>query len=72
MLLVLIPVSIGINYMGKLFAQTLRLLLWLDSIGTILAMESEIIIVLYKLYYKSSLCDIIRTRDNKNLKVRNP
>ncbi|RAK10267.1 energy-coupling factor transport system substrate-specific component [Halanaerobium saccharolyticum] len=37
MALVLIPVSIGINYVGKLFAQTLRLPLWLDSIGTILA-----------------------------------
>ena len=37
MALVLIPVSIGINYVGKLFAQTLKLPLWLDSIGTILA-----------------------------------
>ncbi|MFW5999360.1 MAG: ECF transporter S component [Halanaerobiaceae bacterium] len=37
MALVLIPVSIGINYVGKLFAQALKLPLWLDSIGTILA-----------------------------------
>lgn len=35
--LVLIPVSVGINYVGKLFAATLKLPLWLDSIGTILA-----------------------------------
>ncbi|SEM99272.1 ECF transporter S component [Lihuaxuella thermophila] len=35
--LVLIPVAIGINYLGKLFANILKLPLWLDSIGTILA-----------------------------------
>jgi len=35
--LALIPVSVGINYVGKLFAATLKLPLWLDSIGTILA-----------------------------------
>lgn len=35
--IVLIPVAIGINYIGKLFAQTLKLPLWLDSIGTILS-----------------------------------
>ena len=35
--LVLIPAAVGINYIGKLFAQFLRLPLWLDSIGTILA-----------------------------------
>lgn len=35
--LVLIPVAVGINYIGKLFAQTLKLPLWLDSIGTILS-----------------------------------
>lgn len=35
--LVLIPVSVGINYVGKLFAATLKLPLWLDSIGTVLA-----------------------------------
>lgn len=35
--LVLIPASIGINYLGKLFAGVLRLPLWLDSIGTCLA-----------------------------------
>ncbi len=32
--LVLIPACIGINYLGKLFAQLLKLPLWLDSIGT--------------------------------------
>lgn len=32
--LVLIPVCIGINYLGKLFASFLKLPLWLDSIGT--------------------------------------
>ena len=31
---VLIPVCIGINFLGKLFASTLKLPLWLDSIGT--------------------------------------
>jgi energy-coupling factor transport system substrate-specific component len=35
--LVLIPVAIGINYVGKLFAGVLKLPLWLDSIGTTLA-----------------------------------
>lgn len=33
----LIPAAIGINYLGKLFAGLLRLPLWLDSIGTVLA-----------------------------------
>lgn len=33
----LIPAAIGINYLGKLFAGFLRLPLWLDSIGTVLA-----------------------------------
>ena len=32
--IVLIPACIGINYIGKLFAQVLKLPLWLDSIGT--------------------------------------
>jgi len=35
--LVLIPVAIGINYIGKLIASLLKLPLWLDSIGTVLA-----------------------------------
>ncbi|HWT74277.1 MAG TPA: ECF transporter S component [Mobilitalea sp.] len=35
--LVLIPAAIGINYLGKLFAGVLKLPLWLDSIGTVLA-----------------------------------
>ena len=35
--LVLIPVAVGINYVGKLFAQLLKLPLWLDSIGTVIA-----------------------------------
>lgn len=35
--LVLIPAAIGINYLGKLFANVLKLPLWLDSIGTCLA-----------------------------------
>jgi len=35
--LVLIPVAVGINYVGKLFASALKLPLWLDSIGTVLA-----------------------------------
>ncbi len=35
--LVLIPAAIGINYLGKLFAELLRLPLWLDSIGTVLS-----------------------------------
>lgn len=36
-MLVLIPAAIGMNYLGKLFAQLLKLPLWLDSIGTCLA-----------------------------------
>lgn len=32
--IVLIPVCIGINYLGKMFASLLKLPLWLDSIGT--------------------------------------
>ncbi|MDR1559747.1 MAG: ECF transporter S component [Clostridiales bacterium] len=35
--LVLIPAAVGVNYIGKLFAQLLKLPLWLDSIGTVLA-----------------------------------
>lgn len=35
--IVLIPAAVGINYIGKLFAGVLKLPLWLDSIGTILA-----------------------------------
>lgn len=35
--LVLIPVAVGINYIGKLFAGVLKLPLWLDAIGTVLA-----------------------------------
>ncbi|WML38277.1 ECF transporter S component [Neobacillus sp. OS1-2] len=35
--LVLIPVAVGVNYIGKLLAQLLKLPLWLDSIGTVLA-----------------------------------
>ncbi|CAM3313494.1 ECF transporter S component [Vagococcus fessus] len=35
--LVLIPAAVGINYIGKTFAGVLKLPLWLDSIGTILA-----------------------------------
>lgn len=35
--LVLIPAAIGINYLGKLVAELLRLPLWLDSIGTVLS-----------------------------------
>ena len=34
--IVLIPACIGINYIGRLFAQALKLPLWLDSIGTCL------------------------------------
>lgn len=34
---VLIPVAVGINYVGKLLAAALKLPLWLDSIGTVLA-----------------------------------
>jgi energy-coupling factor transport system substrate-specific component len=35
--LVLIPAAVGINYIGKMFAQLLKLPLWLDSIGTLLS-----------------------------------
>ncbi len=35
--LVLIPAAVGINYVGKFFAQMLKLPLWLDCIGTCLA-----------------------------------
>lgn len=35
--IVLIPVAVGINYVGKLIAAGLKLPLWLDSIGTVLA-----------------------------------
>ncbi|WP_027626023.1 membrane protein [Clostridium lundense] len=35
--LVLIPAAVGINYIGKLFAGVLKLPLWLDAIGTMLA-----------------------------------
>jgi len=35
--IVLIPVAVGINYIGKLFASALKLPLWLDSIGTVLS-----------------------------------
>lgn len=35
--LVLIPAAVGINYLGKLIASTLKLPLWLDSIGTMLS-----------------------------------
>ncbi|HET7578895.1 MAG TPA: ECF transporter S component [Bacillales bacterium] len=35
--LVLIPAAIGINYVGKMIASFLKLPLWLDSIGTVLA-----------------------------------
>jgi len=35
--IVLIPAAVGINYIGKLFAGVLKLPLWLDAIGTILA-----------------------------------
>lgn len=33
----LVPTAIGINYLGKLFAGILKLPVWLDSIGTVLA-----------------------------------
>ena len=33
--LVLIPVAVGINYIGKLVVSLLKLPLWLDSIGTV-------------------------------------
>lgn len=35
--IVLVPVSIGINYVGKMFAAMLKLPLWLDCIGSCLA-----------------------------------
>ena len=35
--LALIPAAVGINYIGKLFAGILKLPLWLDAIGTVLA-----------------------------------
>lgn len=35
--LVLLPAAVGINYIGKYFATVLKLPLWLDSIGTVLA-----------------------------------
>ncbi len=35
--IVLIPACIGINFIGKFFAQALKLPLWLDSIGTCIA-----------------------------------
>lgn len=35
--IVLIPVAVGINYVGSMFAQLLKLPLWLDCIGTCLA-----------------------------------
>ncbi len=35
--IVLIPVAVGVNYVGKYFAAALKLPLWLDSIGTVLA-----------------------------------
>lgn len=35
--LVLIPAAVGINYIGKLAASALKLPLWLDAIGTMLA-----------------------------------
>lgn len=35
--IVLIPVAIGINYVGKTIASLLKLPLWIDALGTILA-----------------------------------
>lgn len=35
--LVLIPAAVGINYIGKMIASVLKLPLWLDAIGTVLA-----------------------------------
>lgn len=35
--LVLIPAAVGINYIGKMIAGFLKLPLWLDAIGTVLA-----------------------------------
>lgn len=37
LIFVLIPVAVGINYAGKFFAEALKLPLWLDSIGTVIA-----------------------------------
>lgn len=34
---VLIPAAVGINFLGKLFADVLKLPLWIDAIGTVLA-----------------------------------
>ncbi|WP_262173881.1 ECF transporter S component [Saccharococcus sp. Marseille-Q5394] len=34
---VLIPAAVGINFLGKLFANLLKLPLWVDAIGTVLA-----------------------------------
>lgn len=34
---VLIPAAVGINFLGKLFADVLKLPLWIDAIGTALA-----------------------------------
>ncbi|MCG7344297.1 ECF transporter S component [Sporosarcina sp. ACRSL] len=35
--IVLIPAAVGINFLGKLFASVLKLPLWVDAIGTVLA-----------------------------------
>lgn len=35
--LTLIPIAIGINFIGKFFTQLLKLPLWLDSLGTVIA-----------------------------------
>lgn len=35
--IILIPAAIGINYLGKMFAELLKLPLWMDSIGTCFA-----------------------------------
>lgn len=35
--IVLIPVAVAINFVGKYFASALKLPLWLDSIGTVLS-----------------------------------
>ncbi|MBM7590044.1 ECF transporter S component [Brevibacillus fulvus] len=35
--IVMIPVAVGINFIGKQLANTLNLPIWLDSIGTILS-----------------------------------
>lgn len=36
-MIALIPVAVAVNFVGKYVAQVLRLPLWLDSIGTVLA-----------------------------------